>query len=138
MEIIAEIILQVLGWMLQLLAELLFQMMFEALAEWFGHALKKPFHRPRPARPWLAAVGYLSFGAVAGGFSVWLMPERFIKAQWLQVVNLVFTPLLAGFIMETIGSWRERRAKDVLRLESFTYGFCFAFAMAIVRYAFCK
>jgi hypothetical protein len=135
-EIIAEIILQILGGILQFLGELLLQVVFEAIAELLGHAVKSPFRRSRPVRPWLAASGYLFFGAVAGGLTIWLVPELFIKAQWLRVANLLLTPLAAGFIMETIGSWRVRREKEILRLESFAYGFCFAFAMAAVRYAF--
>ena len=138
MEVIAEIILKILGWIFQFLGELLLQMVFEAIAELFGHAVKEPFRRPRPIRPWLAAIGYLIFGAAAGGLTVWLLPELFIKAEWLRVANLLLTPLAAGLIMEAIGSWRERREKEVLRLESFAYGFCFAFSMAVVRYAFGK
>jgi sterol desaturase/sphingolipid hydroxylase (fatty acid hydroxylase superfamily) len=137
-EIIAEIVFQVLGWILQILGELLLQIVFEAIAELFGHALKEPFRRSRPVQPWLAAMGYLIFGAAAGGLTVWLVPDLFIKAAWLRVANLLLTPIAAGFIMEAIGSWRERREKEVLRLESFAYGFCFAFAMAVVRYAFGK
>lgn len=135
MEIIAEIIMQVLGWIFQFLGELVLQVVFEAIAEVFGHAVKEPFRRPRPVRPWLAATGYLIFGAAAGGLTVWIVPELFIKAQWLRLANLMLTPLAAGFFMEAIGSWRERREKEVLRLESFAYGFCFAFAMAVVRFA---
>jgi sterol desaturase/sphingolipid hydroxylase (fatty acid hydroxylase superfamily) len=138
MEIIAEIVFQVLGWILQFLGELLLQVAFEAIAEVFGHAVKEPFRRPRPVQPWLAAIGYLIFGATAGGLTMWLFPDLFIKARWLRVANLLLTPIAAGLIMEAIGSWRERRDKEVLRLESFSYGFCFAFAMALVRYAFGK
>lgn len=138
MEIIAEIVIQVLGWMFQLLGELLFQMLFEAIADLFGHAVKEPFRRPRPARPWVASIGYLVFGASAGGLSVWLLPELFIKTEWLRVANLLLTPLAAGVIMQAIGSWRERREKEALGLESFAYGFCFAFSMAVVRFAFGK
>lgn len=136
MEVIAEIIFQVLGWILQFLGELFLQLVLEAIAELIGHSIKEPFRRPRPVRPWLAAIGYIIFGAVAGGLSIWLLPELFIKAQWLRIANLLFTPLVAGLVMEAIGSWRARRNKEVLRLESFAYGFCFAFAMALVRYAF--
>jgi hypothetical protein len=135
-EVIAEIILQVLGWILQFFGELLIQLVLEAIAELIGHAVKEPFRRPRPVRPWVAAIGYLIFGAAAGGLSIWLLPDLFIKAQWLRVANLLLTPLAAGLIMEAIGSWRQRQEKEVLRLESFAYGFCFAFSMAVVRYAF--
>lgn len=136
MEIIAEVILQILGWVFQFLGELVLQVIFEALAELFGHSVKAPFRRPRPTQPWLAATGYLIFGAAAGGLTVWLVPELFIEAEWLRVANLVLTPVAAGLVMEAIGSWRARREREVLRLESFAYGFCFAFGMAVVRYAF--
>jgi len=135
-EIIGEIILQVCGWVLQFFGELLLQLVCEAVAELCGHAVKEPFRRPSPVRPWLAAIGYLIFGAAAGGLTLWLVPELFIKAEWLRVANLLLTPLAAGLIMEAVGSWRESRDKEVLRLETFAYGFCFAFALAVVRYAF--
>ena len=138
MEIIAEIVLQVLGWILQFLGELVLQVVFEAFAELLGHAVKEPFRHMNPVRPWLAATGYVFFGAAAGGLTVWLVPELFIKAPWLRVANLALTPLAAGLIMETIGSWRSRQDKELLRFESFAYGCCFAFAMAGVRFAFGK
>ena len=138
MELIAEIVFQLLGWIFQFLGELLLQLIFEAMAEFFGHAVKEPFRRPRPIHPWLAAMGYLIFGAIAGGVTAWAVPELFIKVEWLRIANLLLTPLAAGAIMGAIGSWRRRREKEVLRLESFAYGFCFAFAMAVVRYAFGK
>jgi hypothetical protein len=52
------------------------------------------------------------------------------------VANLPLTPLASGLIMEAIGSWRRRRERNVLRLDTFAYGFSFALAMAVVRYAF--
>jgi hypothetical protein len=137
-EVFAEIILQILGWILQFLGELLLQLVLEALAELIGHSIKAPFLRPRTVRPWLAAIGYLIFGAAAGGLSVWLVPELFIKAPWLRVANLILTPLVAGLMMEAIGSWRDRREKELLGLDSFAYGFCFALAMAVVRFAIGK
>ena len=134
MEIIAELIFRIFGWVLQFLGELVLQVIFEGLAELLGHSTKNAFRRP--PRPWLAAIGHLTFGALAGALTVWLLPELFIKEQWLRLANLLLTPLAAGLVMEAIGAWRTRRDREVLRLESFAYGFCFAFGMAVVRYAF--
>jgi len=131
-----EILSEIAGWLLQFLGEFLLQAMGEALAELLGHAVKEPFRRPRPPHPGLAALGYLTFGAIAGGLSVWLVPTLFIKAMWLRIANLALTPLALGLLMDAVGSWRERREKALLRLETFAYGFCFAFAMAAVRFAF--
>ena len=136
MEVLAEIVLQILGWLFELFGELLLQMLFEALAEAFGHALRLPLRGRQPVRPWLAAIGYVLFGAAAGGLTLWLVPELYIKTPGLRLANLLITPVLAGLVMEAIGTWRERRDKEVLRLESFAYGYLFALAMATVRYAF--
>lgn len=136
MEIVFEVILQVFGWIVQVLGELLLQLVMEAIAELFGHSVKEPFRRPEPPRPWLAAIGYLIFGALAGGLSLWLLPSLFIETGWLRIANLLVTPILAGLLMEAIGSWRRKNEKEVIRLESFAYGFCFAFSMALVRYTF--
>lgn len=134
MEIIAELILQVLGWILEVLGELVLQVVFEAIAEFLGHRFKSPFSKLPPVPPWLAAVAYVTLGALAGAASLWLVPEVFIKAPWLRFVNLLLTPLAAGLIMAWAGSLRSRKNKDVIRIESFSYGFCFAFSLALVRF----
>jgi len=131
-----EILTEIAGWLLQFIGELLLQVMGEALAELLGHSVKEPFRRPWPPHPALAALGYLTFGATAGALSVWLIPTLFIKTPWLRIANLALTPLAMGLLMDAVGSWREQREKEVLRLETFAYGLCFAFAMAVVRFAF--
>ena len=136
MEIIVEIIAQLLIWILQFFGELLLQIIFDALAEFIGHSIKEPFRRPEPLHPWLAAIGYFIFGLTAGGLSLYILPELFIKAHWLRIVNLLLTPFVSGLVMAWIGSWRRRHSKEVIRLETFTYGFCFALAMSIVRFTF--
>lgn len=134
MEIIVELLLQFFGAILQFFGELLVQMVLEAVAEVFGHRVRRSLGRPRPVPPALAATGYLVLGALAGSLSLWLLPTLFIEAQWLRLLNLLLTPLAAGLIMERIGAWRRARDKDVIRIETFAYGFLFALAMAVVRF----
>lgn len=136
MEVLLEIILQVFGWLFQLFGELILQLVMEAIAELIGHSLKEPFRRPGPLNPWLAAVGYGLFGAAGGALSLALLPELFIAPGHLRVLNLVLTPIAAGLVMALLGAWRRRRDKDTIRLETFAYGYCFALAMASVRFAF--
>ncbi|HMC15044.1 MAG TPA: hypothetical protein VKI18_05400 [Albitalea sp.] len=143
MEIIAEILFTVFGWVLEIAGEFLLQMLFEGIAELFGHLFKvkifgaKSPHRAKPPlRPELAAIGYVVLGAASGAASLWLMPTLFIRSEPLRFVNLVVTPLLSGATMGWIGSWRRRHDKTTLRLESFAYGFSFAFSMAVVRFVF--
>jgi hypothetical protein len=52
------------------------------------------------------------------------------------MANLVFTPLAVGGIMSAIGAWRARRGDGLLRIDRFSYGYLFAFAVAAVRYKF--
>lgn len=134
MEIIAEIILQIVLWIVQFLGELLLQFFGEMIAELIGRSLKEPFRRPEPFHPLLAVTGYAIFGAVTGGISLWLVPSLLISAQWLRIVNLVVTPLLAGLIMERLGAWRTKRDQQTIRLDTFAYGFVFALSMALVRF----
>jgi hypothetical protein len=134
LEVIAELLLRAIGWLFQLVGEFILQMVLEAFAELFGHAFKRAWRRLGPARPWLSALGYLALGTGAGALSLWLFPTHLIESSWLRAANLLVTPLLAGLLMEAIGNWRERRAKEVIKLETFAYGFCFALAMTLVRY----
>lgn len=138
MGILAEILAQVLIWLVQFIAELLLQLVIELIARGAFYSTKEIFRNLRAVGPWQAATGHIIIGAAAGGLSLWLFPDLFIKEQWLRIANLVLTPLAAGLVMGAIGSWRERKEKEVLRLESFGYGFCFAFAMSVIRYAFGK
>lgn len=135
MEIIAEIIIQVVGWILQFLGEFLLQAIGELIAELIGRSVREPFRRPGPIHPWLAAIGYAISGAIGGAISLWLLPTLFISAQWLRIVNVLLTPLVAGLLMERLGAWRKGRDQETIRLDTFTYGFLFALAMALVRFA---
>lgn len=134
MEIIAEIIIQIVWWILQFLGELLLQAGGELIAELIGRSVKEPFRRPKPIHPWLAAIGYGIFGAVAGGISLWVLPSLFISTEWLRIVNLIATPLVAGLMMERLGTWREMKDQETIRLDTFAYGFVFALSMALVRF----
>lgn len=133
-EFIVEIILQIAWWIVQLFGELLLQAFSGLIAEFIGRSVKEPFRRPEPVHPWLAAIGYLIFGAIAGAISLWLFPALFISDQWLRIVNLVLTPVMAGLMMERLGAWRERRDQKTIRLDTLSYGFMFALAMALVRF----
>ena len=134
MEVIAEILFQILAWLFEIAGEFLLQMLFEGIAELFGHALKAKTRRKTPVRRELAAVGYALFGALAGVASLWLMPDLFIRSDPVRFANLIITPVLSGLVMGWLGTWRRRHDKNTVRIESFAYGFCFAFAMAVVRF----
>jgi hypothetical protein len=134
LEIIAEILAQVVIFILQILWEIVLQLVFEIVGELLIHASKEPFRRPKPLSPLVAAAGYAIYGAAAGGISIWLLPHHLIEQHWLRIANLAIAPIVAGGLMAAIGAWRRRRDLEVVRLESFFYGYFFALFMALVRF----
>lgn len=135
MEILLEALLQIAGWALQVAAEILLQLFGELVLEAFLRSLSAPFERAHAAPPWMAAIGYLTYGALAGAASLWPVPAHFIATPWLRAANLLVAPVCAGLLMGWLGAWRRRHGQRTIRLDSFAYGFCFAFGMAAVRLA---
>lgn len=134
MEIIVEILLQVLLWILQFIGELLLQAFGQLLIEVLGHVVMHPGRRTPPP-PWLAVIGYALLGAAVGAISLHLLPALLV-APWLRVANVVLTPVASGLLMMLVGSWRRKRGQALLQLDSLACGYCFALAMALVRFFF--
>jgi FtsH-binding integral membrane protein len=124
-------------WIFELLSqfiwELLLQIVFEVLAEFGMQGTIEVFKR-RP-NPWLASVGHLILGAIAGLISLLIFPALLIHSHNAQLASLFITPLVAGGVMSLMGAWRRRRGQPVVRIDRFAYGYLFAVAMALVRYA---
>lgn len=120
----------------EILAELLLQIVFEGLAELGVHGVKDTFRKPR--RPFFSTIGFLVWGLLAGGISLWPFPHSFVADKTLRLVNLAITPLLAGLLMLTIGRLRAKRGQELVGLDRFGYAFAFALAMALVRFFFAK
>ncbi|MDY7540053.1 hypothetical protein RGU72_17505 [Undibacterium sp. 5I1] len=134
MELITEIIVQISIWMIQFFGELILQAIGELIFELIGHSIKKTFPRFQPIRPLLTTIIYLILGAVAGVISLWFLPTLFISEHWLRIVNLILTPIASGILMSLIGNWRRSHNQELIQLNSFSYGVCFALSMAIVRF----
>lgn len=133
MEIIFEFLFVIFGFLLQAILEILGQAIFEVGAEIGLRSLAEPFRRSRPINPILAGIGYLLYGAMAGGLSL-LWPRMLVVSWWLRILNLVITPVACGFIMDKVGQVRERRGDKTIRFDTFLYGYLFALAMAVVRF----
>jgi hypothetical protein len=131
-----EILFEILSVVLQFFGEAILQIVFEIIAEIGLQGLREPFRRPKPLHPIFAALCYLAFGALAGWVSLLFFQSPFIHSHFGRVANLVLTPLAAGGIMAAIGAWRQRRGKELIRLDRFAYGYLFALAMAVVRFVY--
>jgi hypothetical protein len=132
-EIIFELIFSFFGYVLQFFFEILAQAVFELLAEVGTRSLVEPFRRSKLANPLFAVIGYLIYGALAGALSL-LLPKMFVVSQTLRLANLIITPIACGFVMAWFGRFRERRGDNAIKLDTFLYGYLFAFSMAVVRY----
>jgi hypothetical protein len=129
MEFIFEIALQFLG-------ELLLQVVFEFLAEIGFRSLEDTFKEPKNAV--LSTIGFVLWGAIAGGISLLILPKSPISSLVFRKINLIMTPLIAGGIMVVLGHMRSKKGQDLVRIDRFGYAFVFAFSMAIVRYFWAK
>ena len=84
----------------------------------------------------LAVLMYFALGVLLGWFSTLVFPHAFIRSSRLHGISLIVTPTLAGLTMAAIGWLRARRGSSRIRLDTFAYGFIFAFGMSLVRFLF--
>jgi hypothetical protein len=88
--------------------------------------------------PVLAGLGYVRLGAAFGGLSVVLFPHPFVHPTGLHGISLLLSPILTGLAMSFMGTLWRKRGKAALPIESFGYGFTFAFGMALIRFVFTR
>jgi hypothetical protein len=79
---------------------------------------------------------FLGFGLFVGWLSILIFPKAFVRSSNLHGISLLITPVLAGFTMSALGWIRLRQGRKLIRLETFSCGFVFAFAMAVIRLLF--
>lgn len=129
MELIAEFFVSI-------VLEFLVQVVGELSVELGWRSLGEPFVKREQQNPILAAIGYCLFGLILGGLSLLIFPHPFMRSERFHGINLIITPVLAGLTMSAIGRLRERQGKTVMRLDSFLYGFIFAFTIAAIRFVY--
>lgn len=122
-----------LEFLFEVLGEFIFQIILEGLAEAGLHVVSNP--QSKPPNPFLAAIGYALFGAMAGGLSLLIFPHNFVPAAW-RITNMLVTPVAAGWMMSALGAWRERRGQDRIRIDRFAYGYLFALGLGLIRLLF--
>ncbi|MRV73110.1 hypothetical protein GJ700_15480 [Duganella sp. FT92W] len=118
--------------LVELLFEFLIQLFGELLVEVGLQSIAAPFRKE--SSPWLAAIGYAFFGAVAGAISLWLFPDHMVVNVKLRLINLGVTPIATGLCMSLLGAWRARRGQDLIRIDRFSYGYLFALCLGLVRF----
>ena len=123
---------------------ILFEILFELVLSLFGEILAELALHELGRIPWmrktgrvvLTAILYFGAGVVVGFISLQIFPKAFARSSTLPGISLVVTPILGGVFMSYIAWLRVRTWDWTIRLETFAYGFLFAFAMTLLRFYF--
>lgn len=128
--------------LLLILAELFLEIFLEVAAtvlfDLAVRAIDKVFDTLRSANPVVASIAYTIYGALAGGLSVFVFPHPLVHPSRFHGINLLVSPVVTGFVMSLFGSLLRRQGAKVTGIESFGYGFAFAFGMALIRFLFVR
>ena len=129
MEIILDFIFSAFG-------EILVQVIGELFCELGCQRLSDSPLSKINKKPIFSFIGYCILGLVIGSISLLILPHQFIDSKLLALINLILTPIIAGLVMSYVGHLRKSRGSKIIRLDSFVYGFTFAFNMALIRFIF--
>jgi hypothetical protein len=122
--------------LLEILLELVFPLFVEFIAELALHKLGQIPWMQKTGRVVLTAIMYFGIGLVAGFISLLIFPKAFARSSAVPGISLVITPILGGVLMSCIAWFRVPTWDWRIRLETFAYGFLFAFAMTLLRFYF--
>lgn len=122
--------------LLQIFLELFLNLVGEALTDVVLHISSRFIRTRKTVNALLTLIMYLGIGVLVGFFSLLIFPNYFVRSANPPGISLLITPVLAGFTMSAIGWFRERQGKSLIRLETFSCGFIFAFGMALIRLLF--
>ncbi|NDB75130.1 MAG: hypothetical protein EB141_05715, partial [Verrucomicrobia bacterium] len=119
---------------MEFIFEILFNIFGELLIQCFGellvnYGLRSAVDGETARRhPFLSFFGNVLLGAIAGGISLLIFKEHFLKAAWLRIAMLFVIPPLAGMMMSAFGKWQEKHGGERASLERFWHGLAFALA----------
>jgi len=129
-----ELLSALLSGLIELFLEAFFELVGAALLDLASRGMAKLFEDSDVSGPFLAPVGYGLLGVLTGGMSLLFFPHPLVHPSRIHGISLLVSPLVAGVVMSLIGSALRKRDKKVVQIESFGYGFAFAFGMAVVRF----
>ncbi|MEO7886295.1 MAG: hypothetical protein ABI893_06205 [Polaromonas sp.] len=124
--------------LLELLFEFFGELFLQLFGEMFGGAFKAAWYKLRgrdhELTPWQEAAWSVITGIATGVLTVLVVPHLVIRLHWLQILNLLLAPLVAGLLVERVRAWRESRR--VFSGKVAGYAALFGFAFAVTRWLF--
>jgi hypothetical protein len=133
-----ELLLALVEMLLEILLEAALEFTPEYVSALISRGVAAVFDTSEFKNPLLACLGYVFLGGVAGGASFLFFPHPLVHPSRVPGLSLIISPALAGLGMSFVGSVRRKRSERVMQIESFGYGFAFAFGMAVVRFFFTR
>jgi hypothetical protein len=121
----------------EILAEALF-LAVEALIAFITRLFRSSFKDLSSSKPILATAGFLSLGICFGAASLFFFPHPLIRPSRFHGISLLISPIVTGLVMALIGAIIRRTGRKSVPIESFVYGFLFAFGIAAIRLAFAR
>ena len=126
LEIIVELVLAVFG---DALVELVAELFLELGIEY----LKARGRARRLSNPYLAGCLFVMLGIVVGWLSTLVWSRRIISTVLFRGASLVFSPVIAGTVMNLFGRWQRNRGRVTSFLATFWGGALLAFSVALTR-----
>jgi hypothetical protein len=112
----------------QFLIELFLQFFFEVFAD----AVWRQF--PEPARHVIKGTLFVLLSTLMAWVSTVFLPTSLIAPMELRILYLILGPMMIGLAMAWIGRWFEKSEKTRSGLETFSFGWLFAFTFALTRF----
>ena len=123
---------------LEVFAEVLIELCGELLISLSARAIGKFFMAIFEPGPLWAVVGVVLLGLASGACSLAVFPHPLVHPSTVHGISLIVSPAITGVVMSQVGRLLRNRGTRTIWLESFAYGFTFAFALTVVRLLFVK
>lgn len=133
MDFLVELLVQL---FLEVFLEAVIEIVGEAILVFLLTAIAEALGPSELRRPVMAGVGYLLLGGTAGGLTLIWFRFPLVHPSRFPGISLIISPILTGSLMALLGSILRRYNKPTVKLETFAYGFLFAFGMTLVRFLF--
>lgn len=130
-----ELLGAILGAIFEIVGEFLMELLMGVLADLLARAVRPLFVVSHRMGPVLSSVIIVLAGCAAGYLSFLMFPHPLVPTRRVPGASLLISPIAAGFGMSFIGWMVGRRGGRRARIETFRYGFVFALALAITRFA---
>jgi len=133
-----DLLMELLAALLELFGDVFLQLLAEGLVDVASRGLSEVVETERAKDVVVSTLSYAAAGALVGTISLAIFPHPLVHPSRIHGISLLISPVATGLTMSLIGSMLRKSDKKVVPIESFGYGFAFAFGMALIRFILVK